>query len=37
MRRVYLAQYSAEPILTKDGSRLWAQAVPFLEGGKRAQ
>lgn len=29
MRRSYLAQYSTEPILTKDGSKIWAQAVPF--------
>jgi len=35
MRRSYLAQYSAEPIMTKDGSGYWAQAVPFLQGGKR--
>lgn len=31
MRRVFLAQYSAEPILTADGSRLWGEAVPFLQ------
>lgn len=35
MRRSYLAQYSAEPIMTKDRSRIWAQAVPFLRNGKR--
>ena len=34
MRRSYLAQYSPEPILTKDGSKLWAQAVPFLQNGQ---
>ena len=32
MRRVYLTQYSAEPILGADGG-LWSQAVPFLRGG----
>jgi len=35
MRRSYLAQYSAEPILSKDGSEIWAQAVPVLQEGKR--
>jgi ectoine hydroxylase-related dioxygenase (phytanoyl-CoA dioxygenase family) len=34
-RRSYLAQYSTEPILTKDGSKNWAQAVPFIVEGKR--
>jgi ectoine hydroxylase-related dioxygenase (phytanoyl-CoA dioxygenase family) len=34
-RRVYLAQYSSEPILTEDGSQLRHLAEPFLEGGKR--
>ncbi len=33
MRRIYLPQYSANPILRPDGS-LWAQAVPFLKGGR---
>ncbi len=33
-RRVYLAQYSAEPILKQDGSGLWGQAVPFLRSGE---
>ncbi len=32
MRRVYLAQYSSEPIMTTKGSR-FAQAVPFLHNG----
>jgi ectoine hydroxylase-related dioxygenase (phytanoyl-CoA dioxygenase family) len=32
-RRVYLAQYSAEPLLTADGAGLWQHAVPFLAGG----
>lgn len=30
MRRVFLPQYSAEPIMNKDGSKLWGSAVPFL-------
>lgn len=34
MRRSYLAQYSSEPIMKKDGSGIWAQAVPFLKNGK---
>lgn len=33
-RRAYLAQYSKAPIHHSNGS-LWAQAVPFIEGGKR--
>ena len=35
MRRSYLAQYSAEPIMNKDGTELWGQAVPLLKEGKR--
>ncbi len=35
MRRSYLAQYSAEPILKQDGTTIWAQAVPLLVNGKR--
>jgi hypothetical protein len=34
MRRVFLAQYSAEPILDAGRGRVWAQAEPFLEGGR---
>ncbi len=34
MRRVYLAQYSCEPILTADGSKLSGSAEPLLRGGK---
>ena len=34
-RRSYLTQYSAEPIMKKNGSGLWAQAVPLLREGKR--
>jgi len=34
MRRVYLAQYSCEPILRNDGSgKSWGMAVPFLKRG----
>jgi ectoine hydroxylase-related dioxygenase (phytanoyl-CoA dioxygenase family) len=34
MRRVYLPQYSAEPILSEDGTKLRAFAEPFLKGGQ---
>ena len=34
-RRVYLTQYSAEPIYTEDGSRVWSNAEPFLVDGER--
>jgi ectoine hydroxylase-related dioxygenase (phytanoyl-CoA dioxygenase family) len=34
MRRVYLAQYSCEPIMNADGSKLWGSAVPFLKNGE---
>jgi ectoine hydroxylase-related dioxygenase (phytanoyl-CoA dioxygenase family) len=34
MRRSYLAQYSKEPIMSKDNSKLWGQAVPFLQNGQ---
>ncbi len=37
MRRVYLPQYSAEPILKADGSALWNLAEPFLTGGERVR
>jgi hypothetical protein len=33
MRRIYLAQYSAEPLLTAQGE-LWGQAVPFVKAGQ---
>ncbi len=33
MRRVYLGQYSSEPVLNQDGN-LWAMAVPFVTDGK---
>jgi ectoine hydroxylase-related dioxygenase (phytanoyl-CoA dioxygenase family) len=35
MRRVYLAQYSAEPILSDDGSRPRHLAVPLVVDGRR--
>lgn len=35
MRRVFLAQYSAQPIMRADGSRPWAHAIPVLRDGQR--
>lgn len=35
MRRVYLAQYSGEVIMRKDGDKPWGRAEPFLENGER--
>ncbi|MCY3719506.1 MAG: phytanoyl-CoA dioxygenase family protein [Anaerolineaceae bacterium] len=35
MRRVYLAQYSAEPIMNKAGDATWNQAIPLLLNGER--
>ena len=35
MRRIYLPQYSAEPIMNADGSELWNLAEPFIVGGER--
>jgi ectoine hydroxylase-related dioxygenase (phytanoyl-CoA dioxygenase family) len=37
MRRVFLAQYSAEPLLKADGSGPWAWAEPFLVNGERVR
>jgi len=34
-RRCYLAQYSAEPIMNRDGSALWGRAEPVLRDGER--
>lgn len=34
MRRSYLAQYSAEPIMSADGSKMWNQAIPFVKDGE---
>lgn len=36
-RRCYLAQYSAEPIMNRDGSELWGRAEPILKDGLRIQ
>jgi ectoine hydroxylase-related dioxygenase (phytanoyl-CoA dioxygenase family) len=35
MRRSYLAQYSAEPIMNRDGDAYWNKAVPLLVNGER--
>ena len=35
VRRVYVAQYSAEPILSEDDSQPWSLAEPLLVEGKR--
>lgn len=35
MRRVYLAQYTAEPMLERDGRHLRRNAVAFLRGGEQ--
>lgn len=35
MRRVYLAQYSAEPIMNRAGDELWNEAIPLLLSGQR--
>lgn len=34
MRRVFLAQYSGEVIMTEDGAKQWGAADAFLKGGK---
>jgi ectoine hydroxylase-related dioxygenase (phytanoyl-CoA dioxygenase family) len=34
MRRIYLAQYSAEPLMNKEGTGLWGQAIQLLENGR---
>lgn len=36
MRRSYLAQYSAEPLLSADGNSLWRSAEPLLLNGENA-
>lgn len=33
-RRVYLAQYSSEPIINSQTGEQWSQAVPFVKDGK---
>ncbi|HEX9996309.1 MAG TPA: phytanoyl-CoA dioxygenase family protein [Abditibacterium sp.] len=37
MRRVYLPQYSAEPLMNQDGTKLWSLAEPFIQGGERVR
>lgn len=37
MRRSYLAQYSPEPIMNREGTELWNKAVPLLIDGKRVE
>ena len=37
MRRVYLPQYSAEPIMKADGGALWNLAEPFIVDGERVR
>jgi ectoine hydroxylase-related dioxygenase (phytanoyl-CoA dioxygenase family) len=37
MRRVYLPQYSSEPIMSEDGTKVWAQADEFLRDGNRVR
>ena len=34
-RRSYLAQYSSEPIMNKEGTDLWRRADPVIENGQR--
>ena len=34
LRRVYLGQYSCEPLLTREGEALWGNAIPFLRDGE---
>ena len=36
LRRVYLTQYSCEPITSADGSKLWGNAEPLLLDGEMA-
>ena len=37
MRRIYLPQYSAEPIMSADGSAPWGMAEPFVVDGERVK
>ncbi|MYC96364.1 MAG: phytanoyl-CoA dioxygenase family protein [Caldilineaceae bacterium SB0661_bin_32] len=34
VRRCYLAQYSAEPIMNREGTDLWGQAIPIVQDGR---
>ena len=36
LRRAYLAQYSAEPVTSQDGTKLWGNAEPFVVDGRNA-
>lgn len=36
LRRAYLGQYSAEPLLNREGTALWGNAEPFVRDGKIA-
>ncbi len=36
MRRVYLAQYSCEPLTDREGTKLWGNAEPLLVSGQSA-
>jgi ectoine hydroxylase-related dioxygenase (phytanoyl-CoA dioxygenase family) len=36
LRRAYIAQYSSEPLLSEDGTKLWGGAEPLLIDGKNA-
>lgn len=36
LRRAYIAQYSSEPLLSEDGTKLWGGAEPVLIDGKNA-
>lgn len=37
MRRIYLPQYSCEPIVRPDTGALWGQAIPFVQNGVRVR
>ena len=37
MRRIYLPQYSAEPITKADSDELWNLAEPFIIDGERVR
>ena len=34
LRRAYLGQYSAEPLLNREGTALWGNAEPFVRDGQ---
>lgn len=37
MRRIYLPQYSAEPLMNSNGTKLWNMAEPFIQNGERVR